>query len=69
MRSGPSEDLFRQVQSFFATVDAAVFVTSLDALHLIAARSEGFARIYSNDRHLLVASTHADLEGINPVAG
>jgi predicted nucleic acid-binding protein len=66
--AGPSEDLFRQVQVFFATLDAAVFVRSLDALHLITARSEGFVRIYSNDRHLLGACAHANLEGINPVA-
>jgi len=67
--AGPSEELFRQVHAFFATLDGAVFVRSLDALHLITARSEGFARIYSNDRHLLVACAHANLEGIDPVAG
>ncbi len=66
--AGPSEELFRQVHAFFATLDDAVFVRSLDALHLITARSEGFARIYSNDRHLLGACAHANLEGIDPVA-
>lgn len=67
--AGPSEDLFRQVHVFFATLDPAVFVRSLDALHLVTARAEGFARLYSNDRHLLGACAHADLEGTNPVAG
>ncbi len=67
--AGPSEELFRQVHGFLTTLDGAVFVRSLDALHLITARSEGFARIYSNDRHLLGACAHADLHGIDPVAG
>jgi hypothetical protein len=67
--AGPSEELFRQVHAFFATLDGAVFVRSLDALHLITARSEGFACVYSNDRHLLGACAHASLEGIDPVAG
>jgi predicted nucleic acid-binding protein len=67
--AGPSEDLFRQVHGFFAALDEAAFVRSLDALHLVTARSEGFARIYSNDRHLLGACVHASLEGIDPVAG
>lgn len=66
--AGPSEELFREVHTFFASLDSAVFVRSLDALHLITARSEGFARIYSNDRHLLGACAHANLEGIDPVA-
>jgi predicted nucleic acid-binding protein len=67
--AGPSEDLLRQVSAFFAELDGAVSVRSLDALHLITARSEGFARIYSNDRHLLRACAHANLEGIDPVMG
>lgn len=65
--AGPSEELFRQVHAFFASLDEAVFLRSLDALHLVTARSEGFARLYSNDRHLLGACIHADLEGIDPV--
>jgi antitoxin (DNA-binding transcriptional repressor) of toxin-antitoxin stability system len=66
---GPSEELFRQVHAFFATLDGTVFLRSLDALHLITARSEGFAHIYSNDRHLLGACVHANLAGIDPVTG
>ena len=66
---GPSEELFMEVHAFFATLDSGVFVRSLDALHLITARLEGFSRIYSNDRHLLGACVHANLEGVDPVAG
>jgi hypothetical protein len=43
-----------------------VFVRSLDALHLVTTRSEGFRLIYSNDRHLLGACRHYDLEGVDP---
>jgi predicted nucleic acid-binding protein len=46
-----------------------VFVRSLDALHLVTAQAEGFARIYSNDRHLLAAAKSFGLEGIDPTAG
>jgi predicted nucleic acid-binding protein len=66
--AGPSEELFRQVHVFFETLDETVFLRSLDALHLLTARSEGFARIFSNDRHLLAACAHANLEGVDPVA-
>ena len=66
--AGPSEELFQQVHAFFKTLDGAVFVRSLDALHLITARSEGFERVYSNDRHLLKACAQPGLEGIDPVA-
>jgi predicted nucleic acid-binding protein len=41
-------------------------VRSLDALHLVTARAEGFERIYSNDRHLLAAAGSFGLEGIVP---
>jgi predicted nucleic acid-binding protein len=44
-----------------------VFLRSLDALHLVTAKSEGFKRIYSNDRHVLAASGALGLEGINPI--
>lgn len=67
--AGPTEDHFRQVHAFFATMNSAVFLRSLDALHLVTASSEGFARLYSNDRHLLDACLHANLEGIDPIAG
>jgi predicted nucleic acid-binding protein len=43
-----------------------VFLRSLDALHLVTARSEGFERIYSNDRHVLNACSAVGLEGIDP---
>jgi predicted nucleic acid-binding protein len=63
----PTEALLEQVRSLFARLDRAVFLRSLDALHLVTAKAEGFERIYSNDRHVLAASGSLGLEGINPI--
>ena len=64
----PTEDLLQQVRKLFTRLDKKVFVRSLDALHLVTAKSEHFERIYSNDRHLLEACATMKLEGVNPVA-
>lgn len=65
---GPTEVLLQQVQALFLRLDKSMFLRSLDALHLITARSERFDRIYSNDRHLLAASGKVALKGIDPTA-
>jgi predicted nucleic acid-binding protein len=67
--AGPTEALLREVQSAFARLTRSTFVRSLDALHLVTARAEGFDRIYSNDRHLLAAARNFGLEGVDPTSG
>lgn len=67
--AGPTEALLRDVQATFARLDRSVFVRSLDAVHLVTARAEGFERIYSNDRHLLAAATSFGLKGVDPTSG
>jgi predicted nucleic acid-binding protein len=64
----PTEALLEQVRALFAKLDRSVFLRSLDALHLVTAKAEGFECIYSNDRHVLAASGSLGLEGINPIA-
>jgi predicted nucleic acid-binding protein len=65
----PTEALLEQVRALFVRLDRSVFLRSLDALHLVTAKAEGFERIYSNDRHVLAASGALGLEGINPITG
>lgn len=66
--AGPTEALLRDVQAAFARLNRPVFVRSLDALHMVTARAEGFERIYSNDRHLLAAARSFGLEGVDPTS-
>lgn len=65
---GPSEVLIEEARALFATLSRKVFLRSLDGLHLVTAKSEGFSHIYSNDRHLLSACLSVGLRGINPLA-
>ena len=63
----PTAALLGEVQAAFSRLNRKVFVRSLDAIHLVTAKAEGFERIYSNDRHLLDAAKAFGLEGVNPV--
>jgi predicted nucleic acid-binding protein len=64
--AGPTEAVLREAQAAFSRLDKSVFVRSLDALHLVTARSEKFDRIYSNDRHVLAAAKSFGLHGVDP---
>ena len=66
--AGPTEAVLREAQAAFARLDKSVFVRSLDALHLVTARSEKFDRIYSNDRHVLAAAKSFGLHGVDPTS-
>ena len=63
---GPTEALLAEVREMFAGLKPSVYLRSLDALHLVTARSEQFRRVYTNDQHLLRACGHVGLEGIDP---
>jgi len=65
----PTEALLREVQAALTLLNRSIFIRSLDVLHLVTARAEGFHRIYSNDRHLLAAASSFGLEGVNPISG
>jgi predicted nucleic acid-binding protein len=55
-----SDALLGSVHLLFSKLASKVFLHSLDALHLVTARSEGLAAIHSNDRHLLAACESRD---------
>ena len=64
----PSGALLEEVRALFARLDKTVFLRSLDALHIVTAKDEGFDQIYSNDRHLLNACASVGLKGIDPAS-
>ncbi len=64
---GVTEALLQEVQVLFAHLHADIYLRSLDAVHLVTARGEGFTKLYTNDRHLLKACSRLGVEGINPV--
>ena len=67
--AGPTEALIEDVRALFSKLPRSIYLRSLDGLHLLTAKSEGFARLYSNDRQLLNACASVGLRGINPLSG
>lgn len=64
----PTEAVLEDARALFSELGKSVFLRSLDGLHLVTAKAEGFAQIYSNDRHLLGACASVGLQGINPIS-
>jgi predicted nucleic acid-binding protein len=64
----PTEALLQEVRVLFSQLDKSVFLRSLDAVHLVTAQTEGFQRVYSNDRHLLNACATVGVEGVDPIS-
>lgn len=57
--------LLDRVQQVFSGLDPTCFLRAADAVHLACAAENGFAEIYSNDRHMLSAAPHFGLRGVN----
>jgi predicted nucleic acid-binding protein len=57
--------LIRKVCERIESLPRNTLLRAADAIHLGCASLNGFAEIYSNDRHLLNAAKHFGLKGIN----
>jgi predicted nucleic acid-binding protein len=65
---GPTPAVLEQVRALFVRLDRSVFLRSLDAIHLMTAKTEHFDRLYSNDTHVLAACPRVHLTGIDPTS-
>jgi uncharacterized protein len=55
--------ILRTVEVTVARMPDTIFLRAGDAIHLASAQVEGFAEIWSNDRHMLKAAPHFGLAG------
>lgn len=60
-------DLCRKTAARVKALPGAAFVRAGDALHLTSAAENGFAEIYSNDRHLQAAASLFGLKAVNVI--
>ncbi len=58
-----SERFLFKVDAIIGKLPPSVFLRAGDAIHLAAAREEGFTEIWSNDRHILKAAGGFGLTG------
>jgi len=63
-----TEMIISEVISSHRSLPESVFLRTADALHLITAKHNAFAVVYSNDTHLLAAAQHFGVEGHNIIA-
>lgn len=56
-----------RVESVYLTAPATSYLRAADALHLASAAEQGFAEIYSHDRHLLAAAPLFGLRGVTVI--
>ncbi len=58
-----TQPLLDEVDRRVRALPRTVYLRAGDAIHLTAARAEGFAEIWSNDRHMLAAASHFGIVG------
>jgi predicted nucleic acid-binding protein len=63
-----SEPVMLRLETTFSHAPKNTFLRAADALHLACAAENGFAKVYSNDRHLLAAASLFGLNAINVIS-
>ena len=62
-----SEVVASRLRGACASLPESVHLRAGDAIHLACAAENGFREIYSNDQHLLVATRHFSLRGVDVI--
>lgn len=57
--------LLEQTRLQISALPNAVFVRSIDALHMTCAADHGYREVYTNDRHMLQAARHFHVSGLD----
>jgi predicted nucleic acid-binding protein len=60
-----TSELLEQARQAVLDIPSTVFVRSGNALHLACAEEHGFDKVYTNDRHMLVAARYFHVTGVN----
>jgi predicted nucleic acid-binding protein len=59
--------LFAGINVFYRRLPSDTFLRAADALHLLCASANGFAEVYSHDRHFLAAAPRFGLKGLDVI--
>jgi predicted nucleic acid-binding protein len=59
-----TDSLIEKTAESIRTLSKRITIRSADALHLVSAREHGLPRVYSNDRHMLLAAPVFGVEAV-----
>jgi uncharacterized protein len=59
-----TDSLIANTAESIRTLGKSITIRSADALHLVCARAHGLQRVYTNDRHMLLAATAFGVEAM-----
>lgn len=57
-----TDSLIANVENAVRSLNKTIVIRTADALHLVCAREHGLQRVYTNDRHMLLAATAFGVE-------
>ncbi|MDQ2919791.1 MAG: type II toxin-antitoxin system VapC family toxin [Verrucomicrobiota bacterium] len=63
-----NDEVVRRSCVVFEALGDSIFLRSADSLHLACAAANGFAEIYSSDRHLLKAAAFFGVTAVNVIS-